>query len=142
MGGIITRSLGLDIGDKRIGVALSDPESILASPLTIIDRGDEGQGIEAIVGVINQYQVRQIVVGLPRSMDGSIGKQAEKVEAFVQKLCRHTEVPVKFRDERLTTVSAKRLMQDASTKKTRRKARDDAVAAALILQGYLDETRS
>ena len=142
MGGIITRSLGLDIGDKRIGVALSDPQSILASPLTIIDRGDESQGIEAIVGVINQYQVGQIVVGLPRSMDGSIGKQAEKVEAFVQKLCCHTEVPVEFRDERLTTVSAKRLMQDASTKKTRRKARDDAVAATLILQGYLDETQN
>jgi len=142
MGGIITRSLGLDIGDKRIGVALSDPESILASPLTIIDRGDERQGIEAIVGVINQYQVRQIVVGLPRSMNGSIGKQAEKVEAFVQKLCRHTEVPVEFRDERLTTVAAKGLMKAANTKKTRRKARDDAVAAALILQGYLDETRS
>ena len=123
-------------------MALSDPGSILASPLTIIDRGDERQGIEAIVGVINQYQVRQIVVGLPRSMNGSIGKQAEKVEAFVQKLCRHTEVPVEFRDERLTTVSARRLMQDASTKKSKRKARDDAVAAALILQGYLDETQN
>ena len=122
-------------------MALSDPQSILASPLTIIDRGDERQGIEAIVGVINQYQVRQIVVGLPRSMDGSIGKQAEKVEAFVQELCRHTEVPVEFRDERLTTVSAKRLMKAANTKRTRRKARDDAVAATLILQGYLDEAR-
>ena len=113
-------------------MALSDPESILASPLTNIDRGDERQGIEAIVGVINQYQVGQIVVG----------KQAEKVEAFVQKLCRHTEVPVEFRDERLTTVSARRLMQDTSAKKNRRKARDDAVAAALILQGYLDETQN
>ncbi len=86
--------------------------------------------------------VRCILASTSRSMDGSIGKQAEKVEAFVQKLCRHIEVPVEFRDERLTTVSAKRLMKAANTKKTRRKARDDAVAAALILQGYLDETQN
>ena len=140
MGGIVTRSLGLDVGDKRIGVALSDPTGILASPLTIIDRGsDERQTLEAIIAVINQYQVKQIIVGLPRFMNGSIGKQAEKVMAFVQRLRSHTKVPVEFRDERLTTVSARRLMQAASTKKTKRKARDDAIAAALILQGYLDE---
>jgi len=79
-------------------------------------------------------------------MDGSIGQQAEKVQAFVQSLCSHTEVPVEFRDERLTTVLARRLMQAASTRKTkgktRGKARDDAIAAALILQGYLDETQN
>jgi len=123
-------------------VALSDPDGILASPFTIINRRDERQNIEAIVDIINQHQVKQIVVGLPYSMDGSIGKQAEKVKAFTEELCNHTEVPVEFRDERLTTVSAKRLMQDANTKKTKRKARDDAVAAALILQGYLDETQN
>ena len=133
------RSLGLDIGDKRIGVALSDPEGILASPLTIINCKDERLDIEAITDIISQQQVKQIIVGLPRSMDGSIGKQAEKVKAFIQKLCGHTEVPVQFRDERLTTVSAKRLMQAAKPQKTREKARYDAIAAALILQGYLDE---
>ena len=135
----ITRSLGLDIGDKRIGVALSDPEGILASPFTIINCRDEESDIEAITNIVNQQEVKQIVVGLPRSMDGSLGKQAEKVKSFAQKLSDHTEVPVEFRDERLTTVSAKRLMQVAKTKKTKRKARDDAIAAALILQGYLDE---
>ena len=72
-------------------------------------------------------------------MDGSIGKQAEKVKAFTQRLCQHTEVPVEFRDERLSTVSAKHLMQAVSTKKTRKKARHDAIAAAIILQSYLDE---
>ena len=135
------RSLGLDIGDKRIGVALSDPEGILASPFTIIDRRDDTAGVEAILDIVNQQRVKQIVVGLPRSMDGSIGRQAEKVQSFTQKLCSHTEVPVEFRDERLTTVSAKRLMQSVGRKKSRKKARDDAIAAALILQGYLDETR-
>ena len=123
-------------------MALSDPGSILASPFTIIDRGDERQALEAIIDIINQHQVKQIIVGLPRSMNGSIGQQAEKVQAFVQKLCSHTEVPLEFRDERLTTVSARRLMRAANTKKTKRKIRDDAVAAALILQGYLDETQN
>ncbi len=134
-----TRSLVLDIGDKRIGVALSDPGGILASPFTIINRRDETADIEAITNIISQKGIKQVVVGLPRSMDGSIGKQAEKVKTFTQKLCENTEVPVEFRDERLTTVLAKRLMQ--AVKKTKRKARDDAIAAALILQGYLDETR-
>ena len=131
------RSLGLDIGDKRIGVAVSDPEGILASPFTIINRIDDAVDVEAITGIVDQQQVERIIVGLPRSMDGSLGKQAQKVEAFIQKLSSHTEIPVEFRDERLSTVSAKRLMQAANTKKTR----DDAIAAALILQGYLEETR-
>jgi len=120
-------------------VALSDPGGILASPFTIINCKDERLDIEAIVDIVNQQQVKQIVIGLPRSMDGSIGKQAEKVKAFVQKLCEHTDVPVQFRDERLTTVSAKRLWQAVNRKKAREKVRHDAFAAALILQGYLDE---
>jgi len=74
-------------------------------------------------------------------MDGSLGRQAEKVKAFTQKLCSHTEVPIVFRDERLTTVSARRLMRAANTKRARKESRDDAIAAALILQGFLDEGR-
>jgi putative Holliday junction resolvase len=135
----MTRSLGLDIGDRRIGVAISDPDGILASPFTIINRTDDGLDIEAITSIIGHEQVKQIVVGLPRSMDGSLGKQTEKVKVFTQRLCQHTPVPVEFRDERLTTVLAKRLMGTTNTRKTRAKVRDDAAAAALILQGYLDE---
>ncbi len=97
--------------------------------------------VEAIIDVVGQHQVGQIIVGLPCSMDGSLGRQAEKVKDFVDKLCSHTKVPVEFRDERLSTVSAKRLMQAASAKKRREKARDDAAAAAVILQGYLEEKR-
>ncbi len=118
-------------------MAVSDPQGILASPFTIINRMDDVVDVEAITSIADQQQVKQIIVGLPRSMDGSIGKQAQKVEAFVQKLSSHTEIPVEFRDERLSTVSAKRLMQEVNIKKTR----DDAIAAALILQGYLEETR-
>ena len=120
-------------------MALSDPNGILASPFTIINRRDETADVETITDIISQQQVKQVIVGLPRLMDGSLGKQAEKVKAFTQKLCSRTEVPVEFRDERLTTVSAKRLMRAANTKKAKSKAKYDAIAAALILQGYLDE---
>ncbi len=122
-------------------MALSDPQGILASPLTIINRKDEAADVEAIISLINQNQVEQVIVGLPRSMDGSIGQQAEKVQTFIQKFCNHTEVPVEFRDERLSTVAAKRLMQSVNIRKTKKKVRHDAIAAALILQGYLDEAK-
>lgn len=131
-----TRRLGLDIGDRRIGVAMSDPQGILASPLTIINRTDEPSDINAILAIIEQNQVGVVVVGLPLSLNGSIGPQAEKVSGFVRELSKHIKVPLELRDERLTTVSARRLMK--MTKKGS-KVRDDAMAAALILQGYLDE---
>ena len=120
-------------------MALSDPQGILASPLTIISCKDTQADIEAIIDVVRQHQAERIVVGLPRSMDGSIGGQAEKVQAFVHELRQYTEIPVEFRDERLTTVMAKRLKRTTKTKKTRKKVRHDAMAATLILQGYLDE---
>ena len=115
---------------------MSDPQGILASPLTIIDRTDEQSAINAILSVIEQNQVGVVVVGLPVSMDGRIGPQAKKVQEFVRELSRHTEVPIELRDERLTTVTAQKLMK--STRKSK-KVRDDAMAAALILQSYLDE---
>lgn len=131
-----TRSLGLDIGDRRIGVAMSDPQGILASPLTIINRTDELSDIDAILAIVDQNQVEVVVVGLPLSMNGSIGPQAEKVQDFARQLSRHTKMPIEFRDERLTTVTARRLMKMTGKD---RKSRDDAMAAALILQSYLDE---
>ena len=120
-------------------MALSDPDGILASPLTIIDRRDDKQDIEAITKIVSQHEVKRIITGLPLSMDGSLGKQAERVKEFIQQLCCQTEVPLEFRDERLTTVLAKRLLRSVHTRKSKKKVRDDAVAAALILQGYLDE---
>ncbi len=121
-------------------MALSDPQGILASPFTIIERSEETADVAAIVDIVEQKGVEQIIVGLPRSMDGSIGEQAEKVKAFTEELRRQTKVPAEFRDERLSTVSAKRLMREG--KKGRGKAGDDAVAAAIILQAYLDESIS
>jgi len=135
------RSLGLDVGDKRIGVALSDPDGILASPLTAINRKEESLDIKAITDIVDQQGVSFIVVGLPRSLDGSLGWQVSKVKDFVRKLSQHIRVPVYYRDERLTTVMARRLKRISGRKGGRGKKSDDAQAAALILQNYLDEER-
>lgn len=133
--------MSLDVGDKRIGIALSDPMGILASPLAIIERTSETEDVEKIVSLINQHQVKEIIIGLPLSLKGDVGEQAEKVHVFVDHLTQHTGIPLILRDERLSTVSANRLMREARTKKTKQKIPDDAFAAALILQSYLDETR-
>ncbi len=100
------RILALDIGDRRIGVALSDHGGILATPLTILESRNAGKNIAAIIVLLKQHEVGRIVAGIPLSMDGSIGPQAEKVQVFVEKLKQQTEVPVVLRDERLTTYSA------------------------------------
>jgi putative holliday junction resolvase len=138
-----TRSLGLDVGDKRIGLAISDTDGILASPLTVIERREEALDIDAITDIIISRQVERVIVGMPRSMDGSLGRQAEKVKNFTESLSRKTSVPVEYRDERLTTVMAERLMHSTSRRKTKGHAHPhrDAQAAALILQSYLDEGR-
>jgi len=92
-----------------------------------------------IAGIIARYEVERVIVGLPLSMNGSVGEQAEKVKAFVRELSCRISVPLEFRDERLTTLSARRLIRASGGKKSKRRRPDDAVAAALILQGYLDE---
>jgi putative Holliday junction resolvase len=133
--------MGLDVGDRWIGVALSDPGGVLATPLTIIDRTIRKDDLEAILEIASERNVARVVVGLPRAMDGTIREQAEKVQEFVRRLSRKTAVPIEFRDERLSTVSAGRLMQESGGKRQRKKIRDDAAAAAVILQSYLDEMR-
>jgi len=133
------RTLGLDIGDRRIGVAMSDLTGILASPLSIIERDSDEQAVDAILEIVTERGVERVIVGLPRAMDGHIGHQAEKVQAFTGLLRQRTAVPVEYRDERLTTVAAMRLKREASTRRLDRKIRYDAMAAAIILQEYLDE---
>ena len=122
-------------------MALSDPLGILASPLTIIDHSDDKAEIEAILEIVSQNQVAKIVVGLPLSMNGKAGKQAERVKDFTRELCRCTDIPVELRDERLSTVSARRMMREGNSKRAGKKTRYDAAAAAIILQGYLDQGR-
>jgi putative Holliday junction resolvase len=132
------RALGLDVGEKRIGVALSDIMGILASPLTIIDASDEQKALHNISELCNSNEVERIVVGLPKSMDGSIGKQAQKVQAFCDSLAKVVSIPIETWDERLSSAAANRAMIAAGTKKDKKKQLRDAIAAAIILQGYLD----
>jgi len=136
------RSLGLDIGDKRIGVAISDSEEILASPLTAIARDDDAQAVDAILELANRHEVQRIVVGLPYSLDGSIGQQANKVMTFVEKLSKCTTANIEMQDERLSSVAAERLLAEAGIKRGTLRQRRDAAAAAFILQGYLDSLKA
>jgi len=137
------RSLGLDIGDKRIGIALSDPMGILASPLLVFEHKNDAVDITFILQILRQNQAEIIIVGLPQSMNGTLGPQAEKVKLFAEKLIERSPVPVEFRDERLTTVEAKRMINEAGSKKSinGKKREYDSAAAAVILQSYLNETR-
>ncbi|MFC1947041.1 Holliday junction resolvase RuvX [Chloroflexota bacterium] len=132
----------MDIGDKRIGVALSDQGGVIASPLMIIDRTNMQQDVEAVIDIIQEHEAEIIVAGLPLTMDGTIGHQAEKVKSFTDALAKNTGVPVIHRDESLTTLEARQLMQLTRKKKKREKEKDDSIAAAFILQGYLDEQRN
>jgi len=138
----MARILGIDVGDRRIGLALSDPGGILASPLTIIEHNTELEDIEAILKIVKEREVGRIIVGLPRLMNGDIGPQAKKVQAFTETLRSHTDIPIEFRDERLTTVTAVLLKEETSRKKKNQKIRYDAMAAAVILQEYLEEQAS
>jgi len=138
----VGRILGLDMGDRWIGVALSDPEGILASPLTRITRIGTEATIEVILQLVRQHQVKRIVAGLPYSMKGGLGPQAIKVLDFLHELRQRLEIPVETVDERLSTVAAGRRMREAGIVRKRKKREIDAAAAALILQAYLDEVRT
>jgi putative Holliday junction resolvase len=127
----------LDVGDARIGLALSDPLGIIASPLKILARQNSPADIQAIIDIARANDVARLVIGLPVNMDGTEGGQAEKVRKFAAELGAAAGLPVEFRDERLTTVEAKHILH--SSRKTNRATRYDAAAAALILQTYLDD---
>ncbi|MFA7257183.1 MAG: Holliday junction resolvase RuvX [Kiritimatiellales bacterium] len=130
------RILGIDHGDVRIGIALSDPTEFLASPLCVLD--STNAGIDQIVSLIAEHEVKKIVIGLPRNMDGSYGSATEKVRKFVEKLKTKTDVPVFEWDERLSTVSAHNALREAGLDGKQRKGVVDKVAAQIILQNYLD----
>ncbi len=129
----------MDVGDRWIGVALSDPGEVLASPFAIVDRLAEGGGVRSILNMVQGNDVSLIIVGLPVSMSGVAGQQAEKVQEFVRQLSQVTSVPIELRDERLSTLSAGRLMRESMGRRPTKRARDEAAAAAVILQGYLDQ---
>ncbi len=136
------RGLGLDVGERRIGVSLSDPEGILAIPLTVVDVRTREEALERIAALAREHEVDRVVVGLPLSMDGSMGLQAQRVTAFADTLAERMEIPVDTWDERLSTVAAGRALTEAGVKRGKKRKRLDSAAACIILQGYLDRWRS
>jgi putative Holliday junction resolvase len=136
------RFLGLDVGDKRIGVALSDEGAIIASPRETLERKGTKKDVLYLLDLARREEVSEILVGMPFSLDGTAGPQAEKVGRFVEALRASSPVTVTTWDERLSTVVAERAMIEADVSRAKRRGALDRVAAALILQSYLDARRA
>lgn len=136
------RIMGLDIGDKTIGVAVSDIMGLTAQGVTTIKRIGKKKDIEAIKKIIEEKQVNKIVSGLPKNMNGTVGPQGEKVQKFCELLKEETNLPIEFWDERLSTVAAERSLIEGNVRRENRKKVIDMLAAVIILQGYLDLQRN
>ncbi|MGF7059970.1 Holliday junction resolvase RuvX [Brassicibacter mesophilus] len=133
------RIMGLDVGNKTIGVAVSDPLGITAQGITTIRRKGIKNDFDELEQIISDYSVQKIVVGLPKNMNNTIGPQGEKVLQFVEKLKAKFSLEVIMQDERLTTVSAERALISADVSRAKRKEVIDKVAATYILQAYLQK---
>ena len=135
------RALGLDFGAKTVGVAISDPLYFTAQGLEIIRREDENKlrkTLARIEAIIEEYEVNEIVLGYPKNMNNTLGERVEKTEAFRDMLVRRTGKEVIMWDERLTTVSADKIMMEAGVRRENRKKYVDQISATFILQNYLD----
>ncbi len=135
------RILGLDFGSKTVGVAVSDGLLLTAQGVETIERKDENKlrkTCARIEELIAEYEVTEIVLGLPKNMNNTEGERVEKTKAFGEMLERRTGLPVHYWDERLTTVAAEQILMESGVRRENRKAVIDKVAAGLILQGYLD----
>lgn len=136
------RILGLDIGDKTIGVAVSDLLGFTAQGVTTIKRIGKEKDIQELKKICEEYKVETIVAGLPKNMNGTLGPQSEKVLKFCEVIKERIGLPIKMWDERLTTVAAHRAMLEADLSRAKRKKIVDKMAAMYILQGYLDSISS
>jgi putative Holliday junction resolvase len=127
--------MALDVGEKTVGVAVSDELAILASPRETLRR--DGRELGRLAEWVTREEVGEVVVGLPLSLDGSVGPSAERVLAFVEQLRAHLTIPVVTWDERLTTAEAEKMLIAADTRRSKRRQMVDQIAAALILEHYL-----
>lgn len=132
--------LGVDVGTVRIGVAVSDPQGVLATPVTTLARQPQSQAdLQALAALVEEHEVIEVVVGLPRTLQGTDGPAARSVRSYADRLARRVApVPVVFVDERLTTVSAQRVLTERGIRGRRRRAVVDQIAATRILQNRLD----
>ena len=136
------RALGVDLGARRIGVAVSDPSGTIASPLQVLERsGDMAGDHRRLAAIVREVGAERVVVGVPRSLSGDLGPAARQALAEVEAMGEALAVPVETHDERLTTVSAHRAMRAGAVKRDARRRTVDKVAAAVILQSWLDGRR-
>lgn len=133
------RILGLDVGERRIGVAVSDELGVVASPVGYVPRGPGDR--EALRALVERYGVTRLVAGLPRGLSGREGPQAADVRAYADALAADLGLPIEYWDERLTTAIAERSLIESGSRRKQRRERVDAVAAAVMLQDYLDAQR-
>src|SRR5579875_51078 len=131
------RTLAVDYGERRVGIALSDPTGLIASALTVIQRETDEQVVDVIAGLVVEHGVERIIVGNPITMKGEVGEKAQKAALFAQQLRERVSIPVELFDERLTTVSAERALLEGDVRRKRRRSIIDAVAATILLQNYL-----
>jgi putative Holliday junction resolvase len=130
------RIMGLDVGAKRTGVAVSDDLGIIATPVTFVQRGERDRA--AFREIVERYGITRIVAGLPTNMSGTEGPQAQETRDYAEALAADLDLPLDYWDERLTSAIAERRMIEAGVRRNQRKERIDAIAAAVMLQGYLD----
>lgn len=135
------RTMGLDIGTHTIGIAISDELGITAQGLKTLRRKSMEEDFREIATIVGQFEIEKIVVGLPKNMNGTLGKQAEIVLKWIKILMDKVHIPVVTWDERLSTVGASKVLLEADLSRRKRKKVIDKLAAVLILQGYLDQSR-
>lgn len=134
--------MGLDVGDKTIGVALSDPMFLLAQAKETIKRKKASADIQRLVELIKENDVNLIVVGLPKNMNNTIGPQSMKVMSFVDLLKKQTDIEIVYQDERMTTIQSESVLIDMKVRRENRKEYIDKIAASFILQTYLDRRKN
>ena len=137
------RTVGLDVGDRRIGVAVCDDTGLIASAVGNIVRSDDDYegDLKKTAAEIERLNGEQIVIGLPKNMNGTIGPRAQAIQQFAEDLKKYTSLPIAFWDERLTTVAAEKMMIQAGVRRDKRKKNVDRIAATFILQDFLDFSR-
>jgi putative Holliday junction resolvase len=135
------RALGLDIGERRIGVAVSDPTGTVSTPLTVLDARALARDASPLRRLVEDYEPQLLVVGLPLTLAGEEGPQARTVKSTVQRLIAPLGIPVAYHDERFSSTAANRAMADAGADERARRGSVDMVAASLLLQSYLDANR-
>jgi len=137
----MARSAGLDVGERTIGIAVSDLLGITAQGLDTIRRSDMENDLEQVINILKDYDVNLVIIGLPKNMNNTLGPSADRAKEFGDELSKRIDIEIKYWDERLTTVSAQRTLLEGNVSRKKRKQVVDKIAAVMILQNYMDSVK-